>query len=199
MGLFVLAGVFSMEPPAIILPPNLQAIVNPFTVIIDTDEKKPYGFLGLKADADKKNRPLTIPTVRKKIKTGDYSILGMETCLIERKSKEDLYASIGRRKNFTDRLKRMEKVIEAGGYCCIVIESSDPDFLKRPDHSRINVKSLNRTILSWRQRYRTDWHFYDGRERAEAYTFRILEQFWRRHQPRKPRRVNDAQAETVIA
>lgn len=158
-----------------------NAVLNPFTIIIDTREQRPYSFKGLFADAKQKSLPLTIPTVRGTLHTGDYSIQGMENCLVERKSKEDLYGSIAKRANFIGRLERMHEIAEAGGYCCIMVECGDIDLLNRPKHSRMPAKSLNRTIIAWRQRYRVDWYFISTRERAEAYTFRLLERFYWDH------------------
>lgn len=167
------------------LDPSAKTILNPFAVLIDTREQKPYSFFGLSADVKQKSLPLTIPTVRGTLHTGDYSIQGMETCLIERKSKEDLYGSVAKRANFVGRLERMHEIAMAGGYCCVMVECSDVDMLSRPSHSRMNAKALNRTIIAWRQRYRVDWWFISTRERAEAYTFRILERFWTDRQGRR--------------
>ncbi|WP_406698538.1 ERCC4 domain-containing protein [Singulisphaera sp. Ch08] len=171
--------------PEIDATKRATTILNPFTVIVDSREQRPYAFLGLSADAKQKSLPLTIPTVRGTLHDGDYSIQGMETCLIERKSKEDLYGSVAKRDNFIGRLERMNAIAEAGGYCCVMVECNDVDLLDRPKHSRLAAKSLNRTIIAWRQRYRVDWYFCSTRERAEAFTFRILERFWNDRQGRQ--------------
>lgn len=156
---------------------NQQVITCPFTVLVDTREQRPYSFLGLTANADKKSLPLVVPTVRGTLHTGDYSIVGMQDCLVERKSKEDLWSSVARRENFIGRLERMTEIANAGGYCCIMVECGDRDLLIPPLRAKMNPKALNRTIISWRIRYNVDWWFISGRERAEAYTFRILERF----------------------
>ena len=158
-----------------------QAVwVCPFTVQVDTAEQLPYTFQGLRTNADKGNKPIEVPTVRKHLKTGDYSILGHHNgIVIERKSKEDLYASVARRENFEDRLNRMEEIHDAGGLAFIMVENGRRHVINHPPkHSDYNPKALNRTILAWEIRYRAKWMFIGGRDYAEAMTFRILERWW---------------------
>lgn len=47
------------------------------------------------------------------------------------------------------------------------------------DHSRLNPKTVYRTILAWQQRYpHVHWWPAESRRFAERTTFRILERFW---------------------
>lgn len=160
-----------------------QAIACPFTVQVDTREQAPYLFSGMRSNVKEGNRLITVPLEFRALETGDYSIVGMNQVVVERKSKSDLYGSVARRENFKGRLERMTAIANAGGYAAIVVESDVSDTLRNPPpHSKLDPKSLNRTIIAWRQRYRADWYFVSGREDGEAFTFRILERFWLDHQ-----------------
>ena len=170
-------------------PTELESFVYcPFTVGIDTREQRPYQFLGLRANTDKKHARLAIRTERVNLKTGfgDYTILELPKIAIERKSKEDLYSSIGqRRENFEERLVRM-----GGGpgswYAAVVIEAEISELVAEPPaHTKLNPKSLMRTILAWQMRYPTvAWWFLPNRSAAEAWTFRLLERFWNVYEDR---------------
>lgn len=77
-------------------------------IIVDTREQKPYNF--------------TVPTVKKALVSGDYSIVGYEEDItVERKSLPDLVRCCGRDRNrFMDQCKRLLDVkhrllvVEAG-------------------------------------------------------------------------------------
>lgn len=46
--------------------------------------------------------------------------------------------------------------------------------------SQLNPKTIFRSVVAWRQRYpKIHWEFCWNREWAEAYTYRVLERFWR--------------------
>lgn len=160
-------------------PPPLPAEIAvkcPFTVIVDTREQKPYTFNGLRANADQGNRPIHVPFVREALGVGDYSIRGMDSCVVERKSKEDLYSSVVKRDNFIGRLERMS---EQCSFAAIVVECEWADMLMNPPpRSKFSPKALARTVFAWSIRYPiVHWFFLPDRASAEAATFRILEQF----------------------
>lgn len=157
-------------------------IVPPFTIIFDQREGIPYGFTNLHADADQQSRPLAVEVVKGHLETGDYSIVGLERLLcVERKSVADLYGTLGGgRARFEAEHERMAAMTAAGGFACVVIEASLREtLLQPPDSSRLSSKTVDRTRLSWMQRYHVPWLFEDGRRRAEVTTFRLLETFWR--------------------
>lgn len=159
-------------------------VTAPFTIVVDMDEKKPYRFEGMRTNKDAGHRPIVVPLEfkKRKLPVGDYTIVGMENrIIIERKSKSDLYGSIGRRKNFIGRLEEMEAIARhpLGGYAAVMVEASDPDLLVAPPFAKIAPLNISRTIISWRLTYGVDWWFMASRERAEATTFRILERFYR--------------------
>lgn len=96
--------------------------VCPFTIVIDTREQHPYSFTNFYTNSAEGRRPLLIRTSRETLRTGDYSILGMEDLIaVERKSLSDLYGTLGTgRERFERELARFAKlrwgavVIEAG-------------------------------------------------------------------------------------
>jgi len=68
------------------------AVVLPFVVLVDNQEKQPFLFQGFRADADQDHRPLIVPTrtVSMGPTHGDYGIEGMEGQVhIDRKSEGD--------------------------------------------------------------------------------------------------------------
>lgn len=169
--------------------PSSEPILVPFTVGVkegmDQCSGPTYTFEGMRANADKKNAPLIVRTQRVHLPTGhgDYTIVELPKIGIERKSKEDLYGSIGqRRANFEDRLSRMAGV-SGLWYSAIVIEAEFSELLTEPPpFSNLNPKSLTRTILAWQMRWSTvGWWFMPNRSAAEGLTFRLLERFWDVH------------------
>lgn len=160
-----------------------KTVDSPFAVIVDTREQLPYRFQDLRANADQKNAIIKVPIERRVLDVGDYSIHGMASMItVERKSKEDLYASVSqRRENFEQRLKKMclDYTISA-----VVVESEWSDLLLNPPaHTAFNPKSLVRTILAWMIRWPgVHWIMMPGRELAEAATYRFLERFYLAYQ-----------------
>lgn len=150
----------------------------PFRVVVDSREQLPYTFGGLRADADKHNRPLEITRVCKTLPAGDYSIEGFETRIaIERKSLADLFSTLGQRRDQFEaehaRLARYE-------FAAVVIEASWSRILfDPPGNSRLLPKTILRTGASWSQRYGVHWLAYENRRFAEIMTFRHLETFWK--------------------
>lgn len=157
---------------------NGKTVTCPFTVQIDTREQLPYSFANLTTNADKGHARLIVPTVRRVIEIGDYTIAGLETVVaIERKSKEDLYSSIGqRRENFVHRLS----VLAGMRFGAVMVEAGWDSLIGDPPHySRLHPKALSRTIFSWMVRFpRVQWLMMPDRTMAEAATFRLLERFW---------------------
>lgn len=160
------------------------AIILPWTVGIDTREQQPYEFKGLRANADRKHAPLIVLTERVTIPLGlgDYTISDLPKIGIERKSKDDLYGSIGqRRANFEERLQRMSTA--PLWYRAIVIEAEFSEIvMDPPERSKMNPKALIRTILAWQMRWQNvAFWFLPNRAAAEAWTFRLMERFWAMH------------------
>jgi len=144
-------------------------MLNEFAIIVDTREQKPFTFHKISP------RPKTI---RKTLKTGDYSLNGHENRIcIERKSLSDLYGSFGKgRKRFEKECQRMLLF----DYAAIVCEADWNTILRcPPSRSKLLPKSLFSSIVAWSQRYNI--HFIPSPNRifAERITHRLIERFYR--------------------
>ena len=133
-------------------------------IAIDTREQKPYRF------------------ARSEVKTlasGDYAIVGLEDRIaIERKTKEDAYASLGQgRARFERELQRLSRF----DYAAVVIESSLPDFLRAPAFSMMSPKAAASSLVAWSVKYRVCVFFAGDRRHGHALTRQLLETFWRYH------------------
>lgn len=133
-----------------------------FTIVIDSRERQPYRFQDV---------------VIKSLKSGDYSILGLEGKItIERKTKEDAYASLGSgRKRFEKEQKRLSEY----DYSAIVIESGLADFLEPPPFTKMSPKAAINSLISWSIKYGVHIFFASDRRYAKAITYRILEKFFK--------------------
>ncbi len=161
--------------------PPQQPVICPFVVAIDTREQAPYHFQNFDADSNKKYRPLIVRSKMQTLKTGDYSIIGLEDVItVERKSLDDAYGTFGSgRQRFERELERMADMISNGGFAAVVIEASWSKIISRPpERSKLKPKTIYRSVLAWQQRYGV--HFWDCPTRAfaERTTFRILDRFW---------------------
>lgn len=156
-------------------------LVAPFTILVDDREGLPYDFAGFHAGAKEGHTLLEVPVRRKRLETGDYSIEGLEgQVIVERKSLHDLYSTLGQgRDRFKAEHERMAQVPKAR----VVIEATYEDVLFRPPSlSRLNPKSVHRTMLAWSIRFGVPWFFAGSRDLAHLYTFRFLQYAWREHQ-----------------
>lgn len=135
-----------------------------FTIIIDSREQKPYSFGGY-----------TCGVKRAGLKTGDYSIEGYESVIcVERKSKEDLYSSLGNgRARFEKEFQRMSEY----EYRALVIEATLQDLMIPPDFSGMAASSVINSVISWGIRYGVQNYFAGSRILGECLTYRILEKF----------------------
>lgn len=149
-------------------------VVCPFTIVIDSREQAPWTFRNLRADAKSSNRPLLIQTVVCGLKTGDYSIVGLEDQIaLERKSKSDLYSTLGGgRDRFVAEMERMAEL----DYAAVIVEASLESVLLRPPPvSRLKPKTVYRSCLSIGIKYGVQFWFAPSIDFAERTAFRILE------------------------
>ena len=159
-----------------------QAII-PFTVLVDSREKAPYRFSEIPAAGRDRGRTYWVPISEAYLKTGDYSIEGMENGIaIERKSLADLFGTLGQhRDRFCAEVERLAEL----DFAAIVIESDLREAWRprefRPGwRSRLAPRSVEGTVLSWSIRYPSvHWWFCGSRRMAEVRTFLALEMFWR--------------------
>jgi hypothetical protein len=161
--------------------PASESITCPFVVVADTREQHVYTFENLWSGPAEKSPRLIVPVTREALDTGDYSILGHPGIAIERKSKEDLYQSIGRKRaNFEGRLARMTAL----DWAAVMIEAEWYELLNSPPpHTQFKPKSLSRTVQAWQIRFpKVHWIAMPGRAYAESWTFRLLERYWKDQQ-----------------
>jgi ERCC4-type nuclease len=147
---------------------------------VDSREQRPYQFATLKSDAYYNNVPILVNTVVATLKTGDYSIQGHDHLItIERKSKADFFGSIGKRENFEARLERMTAIPSSH----IVVEAEWSEIFSTPPRQcKISAKVITRTVISWSSRYQNvRWWFMPSRQIAEAFTFRLTENYYRHY------------------
>jgi hypothetical protein len=154
----------------------------PCTVVIDTREQHPYAFAHIPADAYQGEGLLAVRTEVRTLRSGDYSLAGYEARVaVERKSKADLFGTIGQgRERFERELARLNGM----QFASVVVEAEWSEiFRDPPPHTQVLPKTINRSVLAWKQRFpRVHWELWPGRAAAEAITFRILERFWKERQ-----------------
>ena len=142
-------------------------------VAIDTREQRPFAFRSITGERGKK---LRVVTCRSGLKTGDYSILGFEDVIaIERKSKADLYGTVGRgRARFKRELDRLA-AMEAPA---VVLECDLTSLLQPPPRSRVSPSSVLNSLIAWSIRHRIPVWPCPDRRFAEIVTYRLLQHFW---------------------
>ena len=149
-------------------------------IVVDTREQQPYGFENITI---KGKEVRTYEIIRKALKSGDYSLEGLEQLIsIERKSKEDAYNSLGCGRA---RLREEMQRLLSCRFSAIVIECSLKSFLSPPPYSQLNPKSAINTLNSWAIQYRVHVHFCGSRKSAMAMTLSYLRHFWRLYNEEK--------------
>jgi DNA excision repair protein ERCC-4 len=137
----------------------------PFVIAVDTREQLPYPLLGF-------------ATMRKTLRTGDYSIIGLENRVaVERKSYNDIWGSMSLgRTRFEKCVKRLAELEHAA----IVIECGITQLATQPSYiQRTNAASVVGGLISWSVQYNIPVWTADTREQAEKITVRILGSFWK--------------------
>jgi len=151
----------------------------PFTIVIDSREQAPYLFTGFRTPKSQGAKPILVNTVVKALASGDYSIEGLEHEIsVERKSKEDLFGTLGSgRERFEREFMRLNVMNFAG----LVIESTEPEIHRRPpEFSRLLPNTISGTEVAWSQRYRNvHWYWVGSRIGGEMKTYKILERYWK--------------------
>ena len=88
----------------------------------------------------------------------------------------DLFATLGQdRERFERELTRLAEMT----FAAVVVEADWDKILKHPpEFSRLNPKTIFRSVIAWQQRYpRVHWWMGPDRRFAEIVTLRILERF----------------------
>lgn len=156
-------------------------IDNPFRVVFDTREQLPWTFQGIRAGQGHGKKLLTVETVRKPLKTGDYTAEGFEDRIcIERKSAADAVSTVIRRRvPFLNELERMQ----AFDYSHVIVECSIDDLTRNmADYTRAEPSAFFRSVASFEIQFpKTHWNFMGNRTIAERYAFRLMNKLYRLH------------------
>jgi ERCC4-type nuclease len=156
-----------------------DAVLGLPVILIDDRERRPYKFARLRGDARDGHAPLAVASRRVTLPTGDYSIDGLaDRVAVERKSLADLYGTLGQRRElFEGELARLNAMDAA----FVVVEADWRTILRSPPaHSRLNPKSVFRSVVAWQQRFpRVHWWTCPNRAFGEVVTFRILQRYVR--------------------
>jgi ERCC4-type nuclease len=137
----------------------------PFVIAVDSREQQPFDLLGF-------------ATMRKTLKTGDYSIVGMEDRVaVERKSYSDAWGSMSEgRARFERCVKRLAELDRAA----IVIECSILQLAIQPSYiQRTTPASVIGGLISWSAQFRLPVFFCDDRLHAERVTVRFLASYFK--------------------
>lgn len=148
------AGASPSHPPPLLFHRGL-------TIVIDTREQLPYTF--------------PCPTIRKTLRTGDYSILDAETRVaIERKRPDELFTCFGAQR---DRFRREFERLSTYEYAAVIIEGDLTDVLTPHFRSTVSHRTVINSLISWSIRFGVHVWFATDREHAIAMTFRLLQKF----------------------
>jgi DNA excision repair protein ERCC-4 len=136
-----------------------------FTIVIDSDEKKPWVFDN-------------VPTVRRKLAKGDYSIEGYENSIsIERKSLTDFVGTI-----LYSYLRFSLEMSAFSQYqsACIVVEASPLDVVKGRHKSGASAHSVLAISLAISNKYGIPVHWWGNRQVAQWMALKWLVHAWER-------------------
>ena len=159
-----------------------EPLVVPFTIEVDLRERQcGWTFQGIAGGSRQKYRPLIIPTREIHMVTADYTAQGYDV-YVERKSHDDFIGSItGGHHNLELEFERMRLIVDAGGYCCMIVESSMDricDELDSPSSMRrATSSSVLGVVASWPQRFKVPILFAGTRRHAELLAFRTIEKY----------------------
>jgi hypothetical protein len=173
---------------ASLVPSSSKVVVCPFTVLVDSDEKQPFTFAGMRADANKQHRPMIIRTASKHLGNshGDYSIEGLEGWVhIERKAESDVQGTVlgwgDRRDRFVRTLEYLAELPSSAVIVECTLLQAIASIRDTPNKTaKENQKIFYRQVVAWMDDYRVPWVFCDDRRFAEVTTFRWLERQWRK-------------------
>lgn len=164
-----------------------QAVIAPFTILIDSQEKQPWTFEGFKADAPEKLRPLIIPHEWKSLgpNHGDYSLAGFEGRVhIERKSMADAHGTFLGHHERRDRWENTLSFLSEIESSAVIVECTLGQLVanvqSRGKRSAGTLaKTIHRQVMAWMDDYRVPFLFCDNRRLAEASALRWLRRFHR--------------------
>ena len=146
----------------------------PPTFVIDSREKKPYSFSS------------GIPTLRKKLLTGDYSIEGYENVIaVERKSLADFVNTvIHSQTNFSEELKRLSRMLNP----LIIVEANAEDLWNKEKYkSKVKPENLWKLAMSLSSKWGIPVFYFSNRQLARHSLEMYFTQWWDKECKRKMR------------
>ncbi len=161
--------------------------VAPFTILIDHRER-PGGYRFESLPLRKKDAGgLVVPMEWTYLVTGDYTIKGLEDRVaIERKSLEDLYATLGQNH---ERFERELERLALMDFAAVVVEASQreiwkPQACRDEWRSALNPRAVEGFIVKYSIRYGVHFWPVGGRREGEFRVYSALESFWRHDESR---------------
>ncbi len=159
--------------------PTESPVISEFKIVVDTREQAPFHFTGL---VDSLGKQIIVPLVHKGLKSGDYSIEGLEDLVsVERKSLRDFYQSISRER---DRFEREFARLNEMQIAMLVVEANREDMRNPESFTKVSYSAAYGTKFSWMIKYpKVHWDDEPGSRRdAEVNTYKFLRSFWKEHQ-----------------
>jgi ERCC4-type nuclease len=105
------------------------------------------------------------------------SVEGYEkNIVVERKSKADLFQSVGRDRQ---RLQKEFERLTFVKYSAIVVEADWREIERKPENTIMNPSAVRNTIFSWSLKYNVIPILASDRREAERLTFEFLAWAWR--------------------
>lgn len=156
----------------------MKEFICPWELIYDTREATPWLFEDIIVGTGDQKKQLVLNKNRGHLKSGDYSIVGMaDQIAVERKSKADLYGTIGAGR---DRFVRELGRLNAMKFAAVIIEAEWLDCIsKPPERAKMTPASVNGSIIAWQQRFtRIHWWWLPGRYVASKQCWKILNRFF---------------------
>lgn len=177
----------TVQPPPPAAPPAItpaDIYICPFVVAVDTREQAPWPFQGIVIGG----KQWVVKRQVQTLKTGDYSIVGMEDrIVIERKSPEDFTSTISvGNARFRAEHERMQEIVRngegIGHFACVIVEGCMAAICEELD-SPTSGRQIGSDVVigwtaAWPRRYGVPVFFAGDRRRAELLAFRILFKWW---------------------
>lgn len=181
-------------------PPEPDLEIPSWTILADHREREGgWRFGELQNVGGRPGSRLVLKTREIHLVTADYT-LESETgerlpCYVERKSHDDLIGSCGGgHVRLRAEFERMREIVQAGGYCCLICESSldriveelsDPASVRRLDPN-----SILGIVASWPQRFGVPILFAGSRRLAEQLCYMTFRKFVERFDEQRQASLN---------
>lgn len=148
-----------------------------FTIAVDTREQLEYSF--------------SLPSIRKKLDAGDYSIVGMEHLIaVERKTLDDFVNTVVKQR---ERFHRELRLLTELACACVVVEGNMRDILDSRYRAGAHPNAILGSVISIIVDFSVPVYFCSDRQVACRFVEEFLTRFHRRNaqcmkQEMQPRR-----------